>query len=117
MSQKTAEQMEKENEETRLGIFGVIKSRMRKNKIDEYRRNNAYKFRAQAAVARELIRGNLVRPCICSKCGKERRIDAHHWSYELQHWLDVIWLCKSCHRLLHIAEKREKEQSQRKERK
>ena len=27
----------------------------------------------------------------------------HHWSYEREHWLDVIPLCLSCHRKVHIG--------------
>ena len=41
-------------------------------------------------------RGELVRPEICSECGKKGRIEAAHSDYQRR--LDVRWLCVSCHR-------------------
>lgn len=40
--------------------------------------------------------GKLVRPDACSRCGKECRPEAAHHDYAKP--LDVIWLCRSCHR-------------------
>ena len=37
----------------------------------------------------------LIRPKVCSECGKECKPDGHHSNYgEL---LNVVWLCRSCH--------------------
>lgn len=33
-------------------------------------------------------------------------LDGHHWSYDREHWLDVEWLCRSCHRNEHHANAR-----------
>lgn len=31
---------------------------------------------------------------------------SHHWNYSREYWLDVIWLCSSCHHSLHVLEKK-----------
>jgi hypothetical protein len=44
-------------------------------------------------------KGKLI-PQPCESCGeKEGNIDAHHPDYKKP--LEVIWLCRSCHKLLH----------------
>lgn len=46
---------------------------------------------------------------VCAKCEKSAK-EYHHWSYETEHWLDVVPLCRSCHRLIHTEMKREGKQ-------
>jgi hypothetical protein len=44
--------------------------------------------------------GRLCVPEECESCGSSgpARIEAHHHQgYDEAHWLDVIWLCHSCH--------------------
>jgi uncharacterized protein YerC/ribosomal protein S27AE len=53
--------------------------------------------RAGHAVDFALIEGLMIRAKFCSKCGSTQRIQAHHRSYERQHWLTVEWLCPRCH--------------------
>lgn len=56
--------------------------------------------RARGAVRRALDTGKLVKPDACQReeCGHEcSSLQAHHESYEPDHWLDVIWLCPACH--------------------
>lgn len=49
------------------------------------------------------IRDNrLVKPETCSLCNSTIRIQAHHHSYEPEYWLDVVFLCESCHKLEHL---------------
>jgi hypothetical protein len=33
------------------------------------------------------------------------RLEAHHWSYEPENWLDVIWCCPRCHKELQKLQK------------
>ncbi len=40
---------------------------------------------------------------VCSKCGDEGRTDFHHTSYKPNKFVE---LCKSCHKLYHVNEKR-----------
>jgi hypothetical protein len=56
--------------------------------------------RAYAAVRRAIKRGILTRqPCMW--CGA--KAEAHHQDYD--HPLEVMWLCHSCHFLLHDGHK------------
>lgn len=60
--------------------------------------NNQHKRKAQIAVGNAKRDGKLTQPDCCEHCGtSEKKIQAHHWSYEPEHWLDVIWLCTTCH--------------------
>ena len=59
---------------------------------------NTQKRKAQHAVSNAKRDGKLVKLDCCEHCGtSEKAIQAHHWSYEPEHWLDVIWLCTKCH--------------------
>jgi len=60
-------------------------------------------YKAKKALAKGIAKGVLVRPPTCSKCGMgDRRIDGHHHNgYADEHLLDVVWLCRSCHKLAH----------------
>jgi len=73
-----------------------------KNAEREFNRNRDYARHEVAWALKEKI---LIRPEICSKCNKPPKknamIEAHHESYDQDNWLDVVWLCASCHRLLH----------------
>jgi len=56
--------------------------------------------RAWSMVRAALKSGELVRPAICMKCGREsEHLHAHHDSYGRP--LAVRWLCLDCHRALH----------------
>ena len=43
--------------------------------------------------------GKLERPIFCDQCREIRKINAHHPDYTKP--LEVIWLCHSCHKILH----------------
>lgn len=85
-----------------------------------WQQREAIKEKAVWAVARAVKNGELIKPDRCSICKrkevrvgshdwiysykdaclykkKSRPIEAHHWSYEPEHWLDVIWVCPRCH--------------------
>lgn len=75
------------------------KSVMRKC-IEEWRERNPLKRKAHIAVTNAIYSGRLKKKP-CEECGKTRNIDAHHDSYEKEHWLDVRWLCKEHHIKFH----------------
>ena len=55
--------------------------------------------RARQAVRRAIIRGDLIRPDACPQCGRTEHSDSHHFNgYDEEHWLDVVFLCRRCHR-------------------
>jgi len=66
----------------------------------EIRAINPHKKQAREAVRLAIKKGKLVRPRKCQECGdSSHRIEAHHHKgYELDHRLDVIFLCTPCHR-------------------
>lgn len=68
---------------------------------EKYRAANPEKTAAHRAVREAIATGGVVRPRCCSTCLSEGRIEAHHWSYEQEHWLDVVWLCAGCHATAH----------------
>lgn len=66
-----------------------------------YRWLEPHKYRARSSVLNAVRDGRLLRPDSCEKCSKVCVPEGHHWSYDKQHWLDVEWVCSSCHHLLH----------------
>lgn len=61
-----------------------------------YRRKNPAKYKAQTAVNNAIRDGKIVKPNVCSRCGKKRRIHGHHYDYTKP--LAVYWLCPKCHK-------------------
>lgn len=62
---------------------------------------------AHYAVKNAINRGKLKCPSMCDVCHKVNiKIVSHHWKgYAEDSWLDIIWVCQSCHSLHHAAEK------------
>jgi len=69
----------------------------RKARMREHYHKHPEMYKAKAAVAAALERGDLVRGTECCSCGEIKPTVAHHWSYEEEHWLDVVWICRRCH--------------------
>lgn len=51
--------------------------------------------KAHRILRRAIIKGQLVKPSTCSKCGSSGRIEGHHKDYKFP--LEVEWLCVRCH--------------------
>ena len=68
-----------------------------------YPERNPEKVRAHRAVLNALRTGRMApaSACICADCYKSPAVHLHHHSYEKEHWLDVIPLCRSCHHIRH----------------
>lgn len=61
---------------------------------------NREKALAKQRAYRARKRGDLVKPAICEAPGCRRQAqDAHHENYSMP--LEVIWLCKPCHKVRH----------------
>ncbi len=56
--------------------------------------------RARQAVRRAIENGDLIRPEHCDKCGKRKKIGAHHDNYRKER--EVQWFCDSCHQRWHV---------------
>lgn len=61
------------------------------------------KVQARMLVAYAISIGYLKKPNNCAHCGSKKRLDGHHFDYEKA--LEVLWVCKSCHALLHNINK------------
>ena len=76
-----------------------------KAKRNEYQKNytkeNPIKIKAKNALNQAIRSGKIERGTECSECGTKKHIVGHHWSYEEANWLDVLWVCQSCHRKIH----------------
>lgn len=59
---------------------------------------NPLKRKAQIAAGNAVRDGKIERKYSCEHCDTtEKKLQKHHWSYEEENWLDVVWLCASCH--------------------
>jgi hypothetical protein len=62
---------------------------------------------AYAAVTKARKDGALKVPECCEECGKDAdRLDAHHNNYYKRDYLNVTFLCKSCHAKKHPRKKK-----------
>lgn len=71
---------------------------------ERWRRKNSEAINASATVYRAISKGILKRSECCQWCGTgadDRRLIAHHASYEKDRWLDVVWICHPCHKKVH----------------
>lgn len=65
------------------------------------------KIRARAAVGSAKKAKTLISPNLCARCGKFGQTVAHHHrGYEEKYWLDIVWLCSSCHSNEHAEDKK-----------
>jgi hypothetical protein len=71
-----------------------------RDRTKKYRDKHKEKYRAHYLVAKYVLKGILVNPRLCQKCGSKGRVEAHHDDYSKP--LDVLWLCPPCHALRHI---------------
>lgn len=68
------------------------------------RQDHPEQYGAHKAVQIAVNQGKLasVRSCVCELCGNQA-CHYHHWSYAMEHWLDVTPLCHTCHRGVHMG--------------
>ncbi len=64
-----------------------------------YAKQNRLKRNAAAKLGQAVTKGEILKPSNCSICNAENHICAHHPKYSKP--LEVIWVCYSCHRLIH----------------
>jgi len=64
-----------------------------------YRKRYPERARAAWTIGNSYKARKIIRPGKCSRCERERQIEAHHEDYSKP--LDVIFLCTRCHRRLH----------------
>lgn len=57
------------------------------------------KYKAQTIIGNAIRDGKLIKPSLCEKCHKRKRLYAHHENYNKP--LQVTWLCQICHKQIH----------------
>lgn len=72
---------------------------LKKSAISVKKSTDRYPLRKKArnAARYAVATGGLIRPDSCAVCGKRCTPQAHHDSYEESQWLNVKWMCRSCH--------------------
>ena len=79
-----------------------------REKMAGYRTQEAYKARivCYRSVAKALKDGTLTKPSTCEVCKQQtegKDLQLHHPSYDPSQWLFGQWLCRQCHKTLHMA--------------
>ena len=82
------------------------KNKQKRNEREAiYRKSPIYikKQTARMAVYVAIKCGKLIKPVKCSMCLSPSKLEAHHHKgYSKDHHLDVIWLCNTCHNIVHV---------------
>lgn len=76
---------------------------IRKSAVDKFLDLTYQAYHAQYSITQMLKMGLMFKPDYCSKCGKWCKPHGHHPDYDYP--LQVEWLCHSCHRGEHRAER------------
>lgn len=80
-----------------------------KEQLSKRRREKYYADRsprvARYEVEKAVKSGDLKIPPECESCGHQKKLEGHHEDYSKP--LDIIWLCMSCHRIVHAKKRRE----------
>lgn len=73
-----------------------------RRKDKEYKKNNRDKINAHKAVSYAIKKLKIIKPLTCEHCNIAKKLDGHHFNgYDQENKLNVIWLCRSCHKLSH----------------
>lgn len=99
---RATERSYKQSEKVKLATRLYKRSEAGKLAYLRQRQNHPERFKAREAVIYAVKIGRLPRVSTlkCQDCGESAR-EYHHWSYEPEHWLDVIPLCKNHHSARH----------------
>lgn len=65
--------------------------------------NNLFplKRKAQWMVSNAIRSNKYIKPKLCQVCENDRKLEGHHDDYSKP--LDIVWLCKPCHRKYHLG--------------
>jgi len=58
---------------------------------------------ASRILRKAIEKGKIIKPLFCSSCDKKTKLVGHHEEYDKP--LEVIWLCQSCHKIVHAKNK------------
>lgn len=64
------------------------------------RKRHPERAKARSLLSNAICEGKIIRPAKCSLCSENQfKIEAHHPDYSKPY--EVIWLCRSCHGIVH----------------
>ena len=66
-----------------------------------WKKNHPDAIKARNRVCYAIRTGKLDRPLICSICGRQGKISAHHNNYSIP--FEICWVCSSCHKKIHLG--------------
>lgn len=69
------------------------------NLIKEWQIHHPNEVKAARKLRSAVKRGEVIRPKCCDCCGSIGKVSGHHKDYNKV--LDVMWLCHSCHKIVH----------------
>lgn len=75
----------------------------------KYHEINPEKRPAQMLIHYSLKTGVIKKPKFCEKCGEDKVLQGHHMDYSKP--LDVLWLCPSCHKAVHMIDRLKKKEN------
>lgn len=78
---------------------GVKRSPEQNELNRRYRQAHKLQRNVKARVRNEIKAGRMFRAENCETCSFECKTQAHHYNYDFP--FSVVWLCASCHRLVH----------------
>jgi hypothetical protein len=87
------------------GRRGKLGKEASKRSSKKWLENHREARHAHSVVEHAVRSGKLVRPAVCSSCGSNGKIEAHHEDHLKP--LEVTWLCKKCHALTWKKERKE----------
>lgn len=83
---------------------GRKRTELQKQVSDEWQRSYPFAVKAKWKVKQAIEKGLIKKANRCEICGSKGKIEAHHSDYRKP--IDVNWLCKSCHKKLHIEKRK-----------
>jgi uncharacterized protein with PIN domain len=86
---------------SRYKLIDKTRQQARYKQILEYRRKHQQEVNASRALNEYMKYHNIKKPSTCSVCNKEARVHGHHKDYTKR--FEVIWLCPSCHKKVHLG--------------
>jgi len=92
--------LHREEDKVRRKAYYSAHAAQEREAAREHARRYPERAKARRAVHRALKQG-ILKKRSCEVCRAEKTEAHHHKGYAPENWLDVVWLCRSCHMIEH----------------